>query len=63
MHPECWAKKLAMRETRSMRYAPCSRHVHRYSVRKILWAADCTFRFTRSIPSMPTSSGPASAPP
>ena len=53
MHVECWAKNSAMRDTRSMRYAPCWVQVIRYSVREVLRAADCTLRFTRGCPQCP----------
>ena len=63
MQALCWAKKSAMRSTLSRRKLPCRAQVIRYSVREVLRAAECTLRFTRWTPLMPTSSGPLSAAP
>ena len=62
MQALCWAKNSAIREIRSRRKAPCSAQVIRYSVRDVRRLAEFTFRFTRWMPPMPTSSGPSSAP-
>ena len=63
MQALCWAKKSAMRDTRSIRKGPCLAQVIRYSVREVLREAEFTLLCTRWMPPTPTSSDPLSANP